>query len=1022
MVGRAGVAVALAACWWLVLAACAVGAAEADTRPVAAYSFDEGSGGVASDSAGDHDGSLQGASWVAEGKHGAALDFDGVDDLVSVVDAAALDLTDSFTLEAWVRPDTSNPGPVLTKAESSGGFSGYALSARHNDLPMGHVADSGTIKPVAGTSALPVGEWSHIAFSSDGTTLRLYVNGQLVSTADAIAAKPTAANLVIGRNAITGKWFDGLIDEVRIYDVVLSQGQIAADSGSPVGLNPIPAATYSFDDGSGEVGGDSAGDHDGEIQGPSWVAEGKYGSALAFDGVDDLVSVADGPELDLTDSFTLEAWVRPDTSNPGPVLTKAEISGGFSGYALSARHNDLPMGHVADSGTIKPVAGTSALPVGEWSHIAFSSDGTTLRLYVDGQLVSTADAIAAKPTAANLVIGRNAITGKWFEGLIDEVRIYDQALGQSEIESDRDTPVSLPTKVSGHRDSNAPLVIDPTILAKDPLTTVTQSARVMVIQEMPVTKVIDEVTLGDLGVAGGCSSGTANLNIDEYASGGIDGEGMTRFYSQTGAPISTTPAKLTWSFSPVTLRKGRAYTFSVGTGCWGVKQTTWAHNQSLVNPGSLRCASGPLAKRMWHDQGVDDAVPGCVDRSPAERHFAPSMPTGWLVSKVSQTTYTYWDVATDTTTFDGESPVCYTSYPPNTYEEFGGVPVYWRDLPDPSGAEYVCQWTQFARYGLSAERLPAHGWYYALPWLKERRGAPRDMYLKLDTIDYDGILAEYAPVLKFDSEGEYWNASPQTITDWSENELKFNNQNGACASFSSFVHGTNDWGIETLIAPGFNYPGTWCQTVETDHLDANGDDEAAADSYLEGPLDNKVYGRVVHDSDGALWLQYWLFYYYNTQSVALIGTHQGDWEMVQYRLSSASVPDMATYARHGDGEAERCTWDKVEKDAILVGGVVVREAPVVYVAAASQASYFVAGDHDRGVLPTDHADGQGKLRDTGPGLVSLAGPPAWATWVGQWGEDGSSPRSPARQGTRWDDPKAFNDGAGACSNPDGSLR
>ena len=89
---------------------------------------------------------------------------------------------------------------------------------------------------------------------------------------------------------------------------------------------PDPLAAYSFDEGTGTTLGDSAGAHNGTIEGASWSAEGKYGSALSFDG-NDRVSIPDSNDLDLTAKFTLEAWVRPAGGGSGGViLQKGEKS------------------------------------------------------------------------------------------------------------------------------------------------------------------------------------------------------------------------------------------------------------------------------------------------------------------------------------------------------------------------------------------------------------------------------------------------------------------------------------------------------------------------------------------------------------------------------------------------------------------------------------------------------------------------------------------------------------------------
>ena len=67
---------------------------------------------------------------------------------------------------------------------------------------------------------------------------------------------------------------------------------------------------------------------------------------------------------------------------------------------------------------------------------------------------------------------------------------------------------------------------------------------------------------------------------------------------------------------------------------------------------------------------------------------------------------------------------------------------------------------------------------------------------------------------------------------------------------------------------------------------------------------NRVHGRAKEGSDGRVWLQYWLWYFYNDYTLALdIGLHEGDWEMVQLRMAEdLSAPDLAVYAQHTHAE------------------------------------------------------------------------------------------------------------------------
>jgi hypothetical protein len=96
-----------------------------------------------------------------------------------------------------------------------------------------------------------------------------------------------------------------------------------------------PVAAYSFDEGEGETAHDFAGDHDGAIDGAEWVG-GKFGGALSFDPEDEAsVAIPADAELDLTDAFALEAWVRPGIAEYWqPVIFKETPT--FFSYALYA--------------------------------------------------------------------------------------------------------------------------------------------------------------------------------------------------------------------------------------------------------------------------------------------------------------------------------------------------------------------------------------------------------------------------------------------------------------------------------------------------------------------------------------------------------------------------------------------------------------------------------------------------------------------------------------------------------------
>jgi hypothetical protein len=203
---------------------------------VAAYGFSEGSGTTTADASGNaFTGAISGAAWSASGRFGSALSFDGVDDWVTVSDAAALDLTTGMTLQAWVNPSTLSGWRTAVLKEAPGALA-YALYAHDNaPRPAVTVTVGGIDRSALGTAALPLNTWTHLAATYDGTTLRMFVNGVQVGTLALSGPLTTSAGVLrIGGNAVWGEYFSGLIDEVRIYNRALTAAEIQNDMTRPV--------------------------------------------------------------------------------------------------------------------------------------------------------------------------------------------------------------------------------------------------------------------------------------------------------------------------------------------------------------------------------------------------------------------------------------------------------------------------------------------------------------------------------------------------------------------------------------------------------------------------------------------------------------------------------------------------------------------------------------------------------------------------------------------------------------------
>jgi hypothetical protein len=200
---------------------------------VAAYAFDEGSGAVAGDaSGGGHAGTIAGATWVS-GRHGTALSFNGTN---ASVDLGALGTfyQGGFTLEAWVQKEsaTRNDVAIVGTWNSSGGPMLWVdhVATRYQltmNTSLASYLDSGRT-PIAG-------EWQHLAATFDGTTARFYVDGVEVASRTVSVGIGSSDNWRIGAYGISpGGFFDGLIDDVRIYNGALTAAQVQEDMNQGV--------------------------------------------------------------------------------------------------------------------------------------------------------------------------------------------------------------------------------------------------------------------------------------------------------------------------------------------------------------------------------------------------------------------------------------------------------------------------------------------------------------------------------------------------------------------------------------------------------------------------------------------------------------------------------------------------------------------------------------------------------------------------------------------------------------------
>ena len=207
----------------------------------------------------------------------------------------------------------------------------------------------------------------------------------------------------------------------------------------PAGL----VSWWPFDEVSGNLTEDIVGSNDGTAVGPL-PAAGLVDGALDYDGQDDYVIVADNPSLNPS-LMTLDAWVRPaSTTNFVRVFSKDDFLGSRRDYVLQIS----PDGFIEFGIFWSPGARTllttppGTVVVDEWQHLAATYDGQSMRIYYNGDLVAEqAETRVPADTDTPLLIGEFRAGNLYgnshapFDGLIDEVEIFNRALDASEIQA-----------------------------------------------------------------------------------------------------------------------------------------------------------------------------------------------------------------------------------------------------------------------------------------------------------------------------------------------------------------------------------------------------------------------------------------------------------------------------------------------------------------------------------------------------------------------------------------------------------
>ena len=401
-----------------------------------------------------------------------------------IANAPSLQLTNALTIEAWVNPQPPSPAGVFRRSVvskfdfaqfSQRGAGSYFLGLGHGNYPNGPVFmltpsgfETNAIR-LAPFTNLPSGQWSHLAATYDGATMRLYLNGILLAQSNYTGGIwPGTNDLGIGATPLTGLGrtyypFNGRIDEVSIFRRALSGAEIAdihqADSTGKFFSACVdsPAGVVSWWPGDGNQM-DATG-RNPLIQPAQYFAyvTGKVDRAFDFLPSRIVASARSSDSLNFGSNanLSIEMWLRagPTTPLPGnvPLLEKRTIGNlagsdyAGQGYSLSLRDGRLAFWlspNLAASNAAPFVSSGPDLRDGQYHHVGVSVERNATnggKLFVDGKSVLTFDPVSRSGNLSNsspLYLGwpMSLISNRVFVGQMDEPAIYNRALTEVEME------------------------------------------------------------------------------------------------------------------------------------------------------------------------------------------------------------------------------------------------------------------------------------------------------------------------------------------------------------------------------------------------------------------------------------------------------------------------------------------------------------------------------------------------------------------------------------------------------------
>ncbi len=407
------------------------------------WKMDDLTNGNTTDSSGQgNNGSVIGAALTSNGRWNNAYNFDGLNDYINITHSASININGNISVCAWYK---WNGAPTSEQIIASKGWYGDATySWALYFYPLGgyvrfymqNLLNNSIYYFPAGTQ----NQWHHLCGTFNGTTGIVYWDSMNGTYCTSCAIQTNTYPMTMGKasNSAQGYYLNGSIDEVRIYNRTLSASEVKELylSKGLVGYWKMDADQRNTTDTY-----DSSGYYNhGKITGAVLTNEGRFKEGYKFDGTYDSMNTSTAMTSMINQTFTYSAWVKSLEPSAGHrIIAKYDGGGSDNGAITLDTYNNIRCLAIGTGAGTSSATSATALQTNKWEYLTCVFNGTHMSLYRNGAYVSIGDAISsfAGSTDYNVkwTIGQDNDGGdaeNW-NGTIDEVRIYNRALSDSEV-------------------------------------------------------------------------------------------------------------------------------------------------------------------------------------------------------------------------------------------------------------------------------------------------------------------------------------------------------------------------------------------------------------------------------------------------------------------------------------------------------------------------------------------------------------------------------------------------------------